>query len=110
MIQVGISGFFVIYLLSFLALILTLWIVYESRGRGREIEHLERRIFRCSICTHVYLDDRDEKFSRCPRCGSLNETAGAAGVTGDRRRGRVGRRGGRKRRGDPGRRSGTRRG
>lgn len=82
MIPVSLSGLFVIYVLSFLAMILTLWIVYEFRGKAGQVEPLEQRIFRCSICAHVYLDDRDEAFSRCPRCGSLNDLTAAAGRIG----------------------------
>lgn len=97
MIPVSLSGLFVIYVLSFLAMILTLWVGYEFRRKAGQVEPLEQRIFRCSICTHVYLDDRDEAFSRCPRCGSLNDVTSASG--------RLGRRGGGRTRGQRRRRT-----
>ncbi len=31
------------------------------------------RIYRCSICEHVYVDARGVPLARCPRCGCLNE-------------------------------------
>jgi phage FluMu protein Com len=87
-ITVSLSGLFVIYLLSFLAMILALWIVYEFRRKAGQVEPSEQRIYRCTICTHVYLDDRDEAFSRCPRCGSLNDVTSTTGRLVRRRRGR----------------------
>lgn len=32
----------------------------------------DEEVFRCSICTHVYLKKKDQKISRCPRCKSFN--------------------------------------
>jgi len=31
-----------------------------------------RHVWICSICTHSYINTRDEKISVCPRCGSYN--------------------------------------
>ena len=34
----------------------------------------EDRIFRCEQCSFVYTDDADVDRSRCPQCGTLNES------------------------------------
>ncbi len=34
----------------------------------------EDRIFRCENCAFLYTDDADVDRSRCPQCGTLNES------------------------------------
>ncbi len=34
----------------------------------------EDRIFRCENCGFLYTDDADVDRSRCPQCGTLNES------------------------------------
>ena len=28
--------------------------------------------FRCSICAYIYMVEKGEEFSSCPRCGTIN--------------------------------------
>lgn len=42
-------------------------------GRTRNRQSLNaRHIWLCTICTHIYVNTKDEKISVCPRCGSYN--------------------------------------
>ncbi len=64
-----------IFLPLFFALVgILLCGLYYSLRRDRpraKVSHA--RIYRCSVCYHVYVDSRDVPLSRCPRCGCLNE-------------------------------------
>lgn len=54
-------GFFHVYYLA----VCVAWGVQCSRSRGR--------LYRCQVCRHVYVDQRDVPLARCHRCGCLNE-------------------------------------
>ncbi len=43
MIRVGLTTFFVIYVVSFLAAIFLLWVLYESGRKARHVEPMEQR-------------------------------------------------------------------
>jgi rubredoxin len=73
MIEVDLATQFVLYLFGSLALLLLAWIVYERGHKAPHVQPSDERIFRCTICAHVYLDDRDTRYSRCPQCGSMND-------------------------------------
>ena len=63
-----------IYLLIQMSLLFLLW--FHAEGEGlREIASPEGKEFlwRCHICTFVYIDSRHDELSRCPQCGSFNE-------------------------------------
>jgi hypothetical protein len=47
---------------------------YRQRQKRFGPTHTEDRIFRCGKCSYVYTDDPDVERSRCPQCGTLNET------------------------------------
>jgi hypothetical protein len=49
------------------------WVYYAARRNARRIRVSHARIYRCSVCQHVYVDARDVPLARCPRCGCLNE-------------------------------------
>jgi len=46
---------------------------YAARFHAPRIKTSRARIYRCSVCRHVYVDARDVPLARCPRCGCLNE-------------------------------------
>ena len=56
-----------------LAALLAAWLYYALR-QGRSVPRPARsRIYRCTGCGHVYMDERDVPLARCPRCGDMNE-------------------------------------
>ncbi len=72
MIRVGLAELVFLYLLVFLAAILTVWIAYEMVRRAREHRSRYGRL-RCAVCAMEFEDRTSTALPRCPRCGSLNE-------------------------------------
>ncbi|MBN2190186.1 MAG: hypothetical protein JW728_03150 [Candidatus Aureabacteria bacterium] len=73
MIKVDISTAFIIYLCLTLGLVLFAWIFFEYRFKVKRVNPQIKRTCRCPICAFVYIYDVEEEYSRCPRCGSINE-------------------------------------
>lgn len=71
--SVGLSEWFLVPVALFLAFIWLVWLVGELRSTARAEKPGGRRIYRCQLCEHVYLDARDVPLSRCTRCGTLNK-------------------------------------
>jgi len=46
---------------------------YAARGPASAVKMSRPRIYRCTVCSHVYIDTRDVPLARCPRCACLNE-------------------------------------
>ena len=46
---------------------------YAVRLRLTQRNKSQDRIYRCTVCAHVYVDARYTGLARCPRCGCLNE-------------------------------------
>jgi rRNA maturation endonuclease Nob1 len=72
MIRVDLADLVFLYLLVFLAAILTVWIAYEMVRRVRENRSRHGRL-RCAVCAMEFEDRTSAVLPRCPRCGSLNE-------------------------------------
>ena len=70
--EVTIAHMILIPLFFALAGIFFCWLYYVMRRPARHRVGTAN-IYRCQICYHVYLDQRDVPLSRCPRCGCLNE-------------------------------------
>lgn len=62
------------YVVSLLAGISALALYYDFRRRRFEPTPSEDRIFRCETCGYVYTDDPDVDRSRCPQCGTFNDS------------------------------------
>ncbi len=73
MIPVKITAVFFFYIFFLLIWILGTWIYYEYKWKAKKYVPPEKKMFRCLICAHIYLDDRDRKISQCPRCRSYND-------------------------------------
>ena len=53
-------------------IVLGLWL-WRERLSANSVSFLDdEEVFRCTICTHVYLKKKDQSISRCPRCKSYN--------------------------------------
>lgn len=45
---------------------------YRKRG-VHDLRSPKARIFRCSHCRHIYIDNRRVPLSKCTKCHTLNE-------------------------------------
>jgi hypothetical protein len=52
--------------------LLACWLYYAFRHPLGE-KPARVKIYRCQVCEHVYLDQREVPLARCSRCGCLNE-------------------------------------
>jgi hypothetical protein len=71
--QMPLSSLFVLPLVFALVGLFACWVYYGARRNARHARAVHTRIYRCSVCQHVYVDARDVPLARCPRCGCLNE-------------------------------------
>jgi hypothetical protein len=62
------------YLFSLLAGLSAVALYSEMLRRRFEPTPSEDRIFRCGKCSFVYTDDADVDRSRCPQCGTVNDS------------------------------------
>ena len=73
MITVSISNLIFIPLLFSLLILLGCHVYYTAIRLAHGVRERRSRIYRCQVCEHVYVDDRDLPLARCPRCGCLND-------------------------------------
>jgi len=62
------------YVVSLLAALSAVALYSDFRRKRFEPLPSEDRIFRCEKCAFVYTDDADVDRSRCPQCGTANES------------------------------------
>ena len=73
MIEVPVSTAVLVFLLVTVAFVLISWFLTERRRPGEhDRDKVEDHIFKCPICTSVYLETRPGGMSKCPKCGSMN--------------------------------------
>ncbi|MCF7708510.1 MAG: hypothetical protein K9N52_06400 [Verrucomicrobia bacterium] len=65
---------FYVYVFSLLAALAVISLYSELLRRRFEPTPSEDRIFRCEKCAFVYTDDADVDRSRCPQCGTSNDS------------------------------------
>lgn len=73
MIPVSLATALLVPFLFTMVLLLGIWLFYDLRTLRRPLITNKERIYRCSVCNHVYVDGRDVPLVRCPRCGCLND-------------------------------------
>lgn len=73
MIEVSLPHLILIPLVFNLAIILSCWMYYHFAHHSRRVVRTRSRIYRCSVCENVYVEERDVPLARCPRCGHNNE-------------------------------------
>ncbi len=73
MIRLTISGLIFFYTLFSAVIILIIWIIFGYK----EMKKFSRKdityIWKCSVCSHSYVDSGFEDLSVCPLCGSYNK-------------------------------------
>lgn len=73
MIRIDISLLIFFYILLSAIIILIIWVMAGYREKKdlspKELEY----IWKCSVCSNVYIDSKHEEISECPLCGSYNK-------------------------------------
>ena len=75
MIKLDISVALFLYLFSTVIVTFFLWIWLERKSNLSFFRLRQEHAWQCSVCSYVYMDPKDEDFSRCPRCNSINQKA-----------------------------------
>lgn len=73
MIHVPLTSLIFVPFLFTLVLLFAAGLYYAARQSAPRLKTSRARIYRCSVCRHVYVDARDVPLARCSRCGCLNE-------------------------------------
>lgn len=73
MIKLDITGLMFLYTLFSVIIILIIWVIYGYMGLKRFSPKDVRYIWKCSVCSHIYVDSKHEDMSVCPLCGSYNK-------------------------------------
>ena len=73
MISLDITTLIFLYTLFSVIIILIIWIIYGYIGIKRFSPKDVRYIWKCSVCSHIYVDSKHEDMSVCPLCGSYNK-------------------------------------
>jgi hypothetical protein len=72
-IEVDLPNLVLIPLVFNLAIIFACWMYYTFLHRSCRVVRTRSRIYRCSVCENVYVEERDVPLARCPRCGHNNQ-------------------------------------
>jgi len=70
MIKLDISTFVSLHIFISVITILVFWIFFEIRTYINGINTDDKHIWRCNICSNIYIDSLSDDISRCPNCGS----------------------------------------
>ena len=73
MISLDITTLIFLYTLFSVIIILIIWIIYGYIGVRRFSPKDIRYIWKCPVCSHIYVDSKHEDMSVCPLCGSYNK-------------------------------------
>ena len=73
MIEVSFTNLILVPLVFNLVVLFSCYVYYSATRFARGVRERRTRIYRCQVCEHVYVDDRDVPLARCPRCGCLND-------------------------------------
>ncbi|OGW74924.1 MAG: hypothetical protein A2Z72_00120 [Omnitrophica bacterium RBG_13_46_9] len=72
MIKLDISVALFLYLFGTVIVVFALWIWLGKRPESGAFGARRESVWQCSVCSYVYTDTKNEDFSRCPRCKSIN--------------------------------------
>ncbi len=73
MIKLDISTLVFFYILLSAIIILVIWLIGGYKGTKRFSAKDVDYIWKCSVCSHVYVASKHEDMSVCPLCGSYNK-------------------------------------
>ena len=73
MIRLDISTLIFFYMLFSVIIILIIWFFFgykrASRLSGKDMDYT----WKCSVCSHAYIDSKHDEISVCPLCDSYNK-------------------------------------
>lgn len=73
MVKIDISLLIFFYILFSAVAILLIWVTAGYKeNRSSSLKDVEY-IWKCNVCSNVYIDSRHEDMSECPLCGSYNK-------------------------------------
>ena len=81
MIRLDISSLIFFYTLFSVILILGVWTVFAYKARKKLPPRDVDYIWKCSVCSHIYVYSKHEDMSACPLCGSYNKRENFREVT-----------------------------
>ena len=73
MIRLDISTLMFFYTLFSVITILIIWVFFGYKRAGSRIGKDMEYTWRCSVCSHSYIDSKHDEISVCPLCGSYNK-------------------------------------
>jgi len=73
MIKLDISMALFLYLFFSTILVLLLWAFFDFGTKLKTYSSDEEYLWHCGICATTYVDSKNPEFSKCPKCGSLNQ-------------------------------------
>ncbi len=74
MIQISLTTALLFYSAVLGCLVLFIWTYTELSGRKSHVVLEKQFLWRCVFCGYIYLDERAETLSQCPRCQSFSST------------------------------------
>jgi len=72
MIEINFSFAVALYVIILLVTILSFWLL-GKKEKNKELFLNQKFIWFCSVCTHTYINTKEDTISVCPRCGSYNK-------------------------------------
>ena len=75
MITVPVSYAVLAFLVVTVAFVIVVWLFSGRRRTELFTKETGDHVWRCPICSHVYLVTRLDGFAKCPQCGSMNTEA-----------------------------------
>jgi len=73
MIKIDISLLIFFYILFSAVVILLVWVTAGYKEKRDFSPKDVGYIWKCPVCSNVYIDSRHEDISKCPLCGSYNK-------------------------------------
>ena len=73
MIKLDISNLIFFYTFFSVIIILIIWVFFGYKGSGRPTGKDMDYTWKCSVCSHAYIDSKHDEISVCPLCGSYNK-------------------------------------
>ena len=73
MFRLDVSTAVCLYILSSLAAVFLLWMLFEKKAILPKFVREEADVWECAICAHTYVDSTHQEISQCPQCQSYNK-------------------------------------
>lgn len=71
-VELGTAIYIYLFFFFILACISNMILKLNKKHKEKPVT-LQQQVFRCPICTHVYLFETDKDITQCPQCKSYNK-------------------------------------